>query len=155
MNKEDRTEQECERRRQHIEQLKEKVTAISGSPEFTFVSPDCPDEVAERFLEQVLAFEDTEQKPLSEALTASGITLPPPENLDDEQLRAKLREVIHGMSLFGHYLYNTDHLSDRELYQHLRTESLQEPTMLLQRIRTFHAILTWSARAVMKIFGGT
>ncbi len=131
MPTEDREEQEFERRRQHIEELKERITAISGSPADTFVSPDCPDEIAERFLEHVLAFEDTEQKPLSDALTASGIILPPPEELDDEQLRAKLWEVIRAMSLFGHYLHSTDHLSDRQLYGHLITETLPEPTTLL------------------------
>ncbi len=131
MPTEDREEQEYERRRQHIEELKEKITAISGFSDNTFVSPDCPDEVAEKFLEQVLAFEDAEQKPLADALTANGITLPPPEELDDAQLKARLWEVINAMSLFGHYLHNTDHLSDRELYEHLTAESLKEPTTLL------------------------
>ena len=130
-------EQEYERRRQHIEGMKERITAISGSPSNTFVSPDCPDEIAEKFLQQVLAFEDAEEKPLSDALAASGITLPPAAELDDRQLRDKLWEVIRAMSLYGHYLHNTDHLSDRELYTRLITEILPEPTTLLPQQSEF------------------
>ena len=124
-------EKESERRRQHIEELKEKITAASGSSASMFISPDCPDVTAESFLEQVLAFEDSEQKPLTDALTASGVTLPAAEELDDERLRAKLWEVIHAMSLFGHYLHNTNHLSDRQLYETLITDTLPEPTTVV------------------------
>jgi hypothetical protein len=129
MNIKDR-DQEVQRRRQHIVELKDKVTAISGYSDNTFISPDCPDEIAEKFLQQVLAFEESEEKPLSDELMAKGIALPQPEELDDEQLRIKLWEVIHAMAHVGHYLHNTDHLSDRQLYERLIRETLPVPTIL-------------------------
>jgi hypothetical protein len=127
----DKDEQEYEQQQQHIEELKEQVARISGIPDCTYLSPACPDDVTEKFLEYVLAFEDREQRPLFDALIESGVGLPAPDQIGDAQLSSKLWEVIHAMSLFGHYLYNTNHLSDRELYERLWTDTLPEPTTLI------------------------
>jgi len=62
----------------------------------------------------------------SKRLIREGITLPPPDSLVDEELRAKLWEVIHGLARAHTYLERTDHLSDRELYQWLWEEGLNE-----------------------------
>lgn len=58
------------------------------------------------------------------------MSLPPPEELDDTQLRTRLSEVIQGLALFGAYLHHTDHLSERELYAHLWHDFLREPAVL-------------------------
>jgi hypothetical protein len=120
-----------EQRRQHIEELKARIDQISGTRDSSHISPDCPDEITEKFLEHVLAFEETPQRSLFEALRRNGIVLPPPECLDESEVNSKLWEVIFGMSLLGHYLYNTDHLSDPDLYRCLWTEILPEPTTLM------------------------
>ncbi len=124
-------EQEHERRQQHIEELMEKLEKLAGGPVPMGFSPDCPDEIRERFLEQVLAFEEQDEKPLFDALVESGVQLTPPEELTDDQLGPKLWEVIRAMSLLGHYLYNTNHLSDRQLYQLLWTDTLRVPTTFI------------------------
>lgn len=53
--------------------------------------------------------------PLCDTLAEIGIALPPPEDLTDGQLSAKLWEVIEALAFLGAYLEHTDHLSDREL----------------------------------------
>jgi len=120
----------AEKRKRHIQEMKDKLERHTGQPASLFVSP-CSPEVEEKFLEHVLAFEGVDAVPLFDALTSSGIDLPASEAMDDAALRSKLWDVIRGMALLGHYLHNTDHLSDRELYSHLWTEILREPTSLL------------------------
>ncbi|HKX60856.1 MAG TPA: hypothetical protein VJS65_03415 [Verrucomicrobiae bacterium] len=63
-------------------------------------------------------------------LTAAGVVLPPPEELTDEALPAKLWEVLHELACRGFYLLHTDHLGDRELYTKLWREDLREPAIL-------------------------
>jgi hypothetical protein len=130
-------EREYERRRQRIEELTEEIARISGIPDCTHISPDCPDETAQQFLQYVFDFESQQERPLFDALAESGVALPAPEELGDAQLCARLWDVIRAMFLFGHYLYNTDHLSDRELYRLLWTDTLRVPTTLLPQYPNF------------------
>jgi hypothetical protein len=72
------------------------------------------------------AFEEQEEN-LFDALTEAGVSLPPPDDLDDSQVTAKLWEVIDAMALRRNFVYNTDHLSDRQLYAELWNDVLREP----------------------------
>lgn len=128
-----RDTEEQEKRRQHIEELMEKLELIAGERVLTGFSPDCPDVIKELFLERVVAYETAakNQEPLIDVLTKSGLQLPPPKEMDEAGLSVKLWEVIRAMALFGAYLHNTDHLSDRELYLYLWNEVLREPVILM------------------------
>ena len=44
----------------------------------------------------------------------------------DEQLTARLWEVIHALARQAVYLHSTDHLSDRQLYKQLTEDALHE-----------------------------
>jgi len=99
------------------EQLKQKLRdlgalAIGGSDEL-------PPELRNRFLRDVLAFEEGPTTTLTAELELIGIQLPAPGTLSDEALTAKLWEVIHGLSRLRVFLYRTDHLDDRALYEQL------------------------------------
>ncbi len=127
----DSKERTSAERRRHIKELQERLQRIVGGPVSMGFSEDCPEEIRERFLESVLAFEEAEPVALFDELTRMGLQLPAPDEMDDVQLNAKLWEVIRCMSLLGSYLHNTDHLSDRELYSRLWSEALREPVVLM------------------------
>jgi hypothetical protein len=77
------------------------------------------------------AFDAAEPITLFVALPESGVDLPAPETLNDAQITEKLWQVIHALTLFGTFLHNTNHLSDRELYALLWSDLLREPAVLL------------------------
>lgn len=83
---------------------------------------DDPDgEALQRFLD---AIEDGPFTTEFERLTRDGLELPPPDSLNDEQLARKLCEVIHGLARLRTVITSTDHLSDRQLYTRLWTDTL-------------------------------
>jgi hypothetical protein len=128
---------EHEDRKRRIEELKEQIQRISGIPDCVHISPDCPEGIAQSFLQQVLDFETRQERPLFDALVECGVPLPAPEDVPDEQLHARLWEVIHAMARLGHYLHNTDHLSDHELYLRLWNDTLREPTTIVPECPSF------------------
>lgn len=93
-----------------------------------FESERMSQELREQFMEYVEAYEAAEWTTSFELLVQGGMELPAPEQLDDSQLSAKLWEVIRGMAMLRMFLYCTDHLSDRELYEELWHQVLREET---------------------------
>ncbi len=66
-----------------------------------------------------------------DVLRDRGMEIPDDDaSLDDEQLHAKLWEVIEAMAAMGMILTDTDHLTDRELYRYLVKDALLEETVL-------------------------
>lgn len=92
---------------------------------------DDPEDLHDLFLKNVAAYEEREPSTLFDLLPQSGISLPSPGELDDEEIGRKLWDVIHGLAQFGTFLHNTDHLSDRDLYIYLWSDALREPAVLM------------------------
>ncbi len=84
-------------------------------------------DATEGFLRYLLMLESEPSSSLAKQLIRDGIELPEPESLDDSAVSQKLDEVIQGLVKLHTYLIHTDHLSDRELYEHLWWEALNEP----------------------------
>ena len=130
MAKKDSKDLVQEDRQTRIEKLKQKAKELTGGQMASFASDDCPSAIEEKFWEYVVAFEQAQWITPFAILVNGGLSLPPPDELDDSRLTAKLWEVINGLALLGAYLHNTNHLSDRELYEDLWNDSLREEAVL-------------------------
>jgi hypothetical protein len=119
-----------ESRQIRIERLKRRAEELTGGQMSSFASDDYPSEIKEKFWQYVVAFEQAQWVTPFDMLVNGGLSLPPSAELDDTRLTAKLWEVINGLALLGAYLHNTDHLSDRELYEYLWNDALREETVL-------------------------
>jgi hypothetical protein len=125
MGKKDADEDETERAKR-IAELKRQAEELAGGKMVEGEMEDTPPEIAEQFWEQVVAYEKAPWTTHFKQLEESGMELPAPETLDDEQLPKKLWEVIRGLALLRVFLDETDHLSDRELYTLLWSDMLRE-----------------------------
>ena len=95
------------------------------------MSTDDPDDLHDLFMKNVAAYEERGESVIFDLLPQSGISLPAPEELGDEEIGRKLWDVIHGIAQLGVFLHHTDHLSDRELYIYLWSDALREPAVLM------------------------
>jgi hypothetical protein len=114
-----------------IEALKRRVEELGGHLEADDLD-DYPVEVEEAFLKHVVDYEEAPWTTNFKQLENAGVSLPAPDSLNDEELTAKLWEVIQKLALLHVFIEQTDHLSDRELYTHLWTDSLREETKAMQ-----------------------
>lgn len=83
-------------------------------------------DATEGFLRYLIMLESEPTSTLARQLIAGGIELPEPDSLDDAAVSRKLDEVIEGLARLRTYLSHTDHLSDRELYERLWTDTLNQ-----------------------------
>jgi len=109
-----------------IEDLKRRAEELCGGQMQTGGADDCPADLEEAFWKHVVDYEEAPLTTHYQQLENAGVSLPPPDSLTDQELTAKLWEVIHKLALLRVFLEETDHLSDRELYIYLWTDSLRE-----------------------------
>ena len=98
---------------------------------------DYPPEMADKFLEHVMAYESAEEVRLFDVLRDGGLALPAPADLEGAAIREHLTCIVEALALLNVYLHCTDHLSDRELYAYLWSTALREPTVLLPQVPEF------------------
>lgn len=109
-----------------IKALQRQAWVASGGKMLSGEADGVPPEVRERFWQSVMAFENGPFTTDFQRLLDAGTELPEPDSLSDEQLSAKLWEVIEALARLHVNLDNTDHLSDRELYEVLWRETLRQ-----------------------------
>jgi hypothetical protein len=112
-----------------INELREAAQEAAGGEMHVYENPEAPPEITEQFWQNVLQYEQAGETTHFAQLERAGVLLPPPEELGDEQLAAKLWEVIHALAGMNVHLSQTNHWSDRELYEHLWRDTLREFTM--------------------------
>jgi len=111
-----------------INELKAQAEEPAGEEITGWESPDCPPDLAEQFWEHVVAFEQSPDSTHIDNLRERGLELLPPDKLTNAQLHAKLWEVIEALAESNAFLLSTNHLSDRELYERLYSDVLNEST---------------------------
>ena len=108
-----------------VNELKESIREVTGHDPMRFTAEDCPPEVEEEFLRQVLEYERAPLNTHTDQLKRDGIELPPASKLSDAKLAKKLHDLIQNLGTRRIFLYHTNHLTDRELYEWLREEGLK------------------------------
>ena len=109
-----------------INELKAEAEELTEGEMVTFEADDAPPEILEQFWRNVVEYEKGEKTTSRIELEKAGMLLPPPDELDDRQLPAKLRDLFDRLADQSTYVYNTNHLSDRELYEELWHDALNE-----------------------------
>ena len=126
------SEEEAVEREKRIAELKRRAEELTGAKMLEGEMEDTPPEVAEGFWQHVVAYEEAPWTTNFKQLEESGMKLPAPETINDEQITKKLWEVIHRLALMRVFLEETDHLSDRELYTELWSDMLREEVKAMQ-----------------------
>ncbi|HEY2169559.1 MAG TPA: hypothetical protein VGJ30_08035 [Candidatus Angelobacter sp.] len=115
-----------------IEALKRRAEELCGGQmevgNLDDYPAEVPAEVEEGFWKHVVDYEEAPWITHFQQLENAGVSLPAPDSLKDEELTAKLWDLIQKLALLHVFIEQTDHLSDRELYSHLWTDSLREET---------------------------
>jgi hypothetical protein len=122
-----------------INELKHEADELTDGTMASWESEDCPPDIAESFWRRVVDYEKAPWTSLFEQLTLAGFDLPDPGELDDRQVSAVLSTLIARLAETSNYLSNTDHLSDRDLYERLWDETLHERMKLMPKDEgTYH-----------------
>jgi len=117
-----------EDREKRIEELKRRAEELAGGDmKNGEIEPRSP-EVKEEFWNQVVDYEEAPWTTHFAQLERAGVTMPAAETLNDQQVTAKLWEVINKLAQMRIFLEDTDHLSDRQLYTTLWSDDLREET---------------------------
>jgi hypothetical protein len=118
-------ELECCTQQERIAKLKQRVIELGGSPEFSFEAPDAPPEILEQFWRNVVEFEERELG-LIPSVVLPPLEFPDPKDLTEEELGDLLSKKIEELAERRIFLDQTNHLTDRELYEELCTPEMQE-----------------------------
>jgi hypothetical protein len=108
--------------------MKDDFDEIAGGEVFTGGFGPVSSALEEIFLKQALVFERAEFDTEFNRLARRGVIMVPPAELDHAATTARLWEIIRELARMRCFLYNTDHLSDRELYDWLWSTGLRDET---------------------------
>jgi hypothetical protein len=117
-----------------IEKMKRELDDLAGGSMIAGGFGDASPDLEEAFLERVCEIEKASWDTNFNRLVQIGVAMVPPMELDDKTLAAKLQEVICALGIIRCFLEQTDHLSDREMYEWLWSDALREETPDLSQL---------------------
>ncbi len=108
-------------------ELEKELRRLNDGDVLFGTAPNCPPELREAYLEDILAFESVESgTSLFDGLQQHGIDLPHPETLDEEQSASKIEQVVSALMDLQIMLVGYEHLSARQFYWTLWNRTLWE-----------------------------
>ena len=111
-----------------IENLRKHIRRSREGAPFADESEGSPSPETElRYLEQLKEWEEAPLTTWTQELWVKGYEFPEPATLDESSLSRELQRLIDALAASNIYLEYTNHLSDRELYEHLLHKTLEEP----------------------------
>ncbi len=114
--------------------LEEELRRTTGDDPVFWTSGNCPAELRESHLEDILAFESVGTgTSLFDGLQGHGLDLPHPDRLDEKQSAEKAGEVMHALQKLQILLVGFEHMSAREFYKTLWTQTLWEGCYVRKR----------------------
>ena len=111
--------------RERIKCLKKRAEELGGGEAVTYENPDTPLYILEQFWRQVVKTEEKEHFPHRQ-LRLPPVEIPDISARSDEEVSGILWKVITELGKRRIYLAQTNHLSDRELCQHLFESDIRE-----------------------------
>ena len=112
---------------ERIAKLRAELEKLGGS---TISLESMPPDIEEQFLRHVLERETTQALTLYDQLKRTGAEVPSPDALDNATLLSDLLSLVQRLATLGVYLIQTNHLSDRQLYEYLYHHALREEAIL-------------------------
>lgn len=111
-----------------IEKMKGELDDLAGGSMISGGVGEVSPVIEEAFLVRACEFERAPLDTSFNRLIQRGVELAPPAELDDESLPVKLQQIVSALAEIRCFLEQTDHLSDRELYEWLWCDGLREET---------------------------
>lgn len=120
--------EERARLEQRVRQLRNQLDEISGGKaRFGANGEGLPLEAEIQFLEYLIAFETAGKTTWRRRLSEAGYVLPEPATLSEEAIGLEVWQLIQRLAEMRVFLYHTNHLSDRALYERLFYDVLARP----------------------------
>jgi hypothetical protein len=114
--------------------LEEDLKILKDGDAVFWTSHDCPADLRESNLEDILAFESVESgTSLFDGLQEHGIDLPHPEKLDEQQSAGKITEVLLALEELQVFLIGFEGMSARQFYWTLWNQTLWEGCYVKKR----------------------
>ena len=114
--------------------LEEELKNMADGDASFWTSKDCPADLRETNLEDILAFEAVGSgTSLFDGLQQNGLDLPRPETLDERQSAKKAAEVVRALEELQVILIGFERMSARQFYWTLWNETLWEGCYVKKR----------------------
>ncbi len=112
-------------RKERISRLRTRLEDLSGGTGLHWEDENAPPEIIEKFLRDVVRYEE-EDMGLVPVVKLPPLEFPHLDGLTDDEVHDLLWRKIHELAERRIFLEQTDHLSDRELYEVLCSPEMKE-----------------------------